>query len=104
MSVILSTWGVRGMGVDVRRRVGACVAGEGHVWWGEGVCMAGGVWGVRDMGRGCVCGMGVCMVGGVHGHGTCMAGGGAIHGGGACMAGGMRGRRDGHCSRWYASY
>ena len=64
------------------------------------------------------------MAGGMHGRwcghawpgacmtGACMAGGHAwprsIFEGhawwGACMAGGMHGRRDGHCSRWYASH
>ena len=55
--------------------------------------MHGGVhawWGMHS--RGCV------WLGGMHG--------GGIHGRGcACMhVGGVNGRRDGHCSRWYASY
>ena len=46
--------------------------------------------------------VGGCVAGGMHG-------GGMPGRGGACVArgtygsGGMRGRRDGHCSRWYAS-
>ena len=40
---------------------------------------------------------GACVVGGVCMARGCMAGG--VHGG----VGGMRGRRDGHCSGWYAS-
>ena len=34
--------------------------------------------------------------------GACMADGHAWQG--VCMAGGMHGRRDSHCSGWYASY
>ena len=59
--------------------------------------------------RGAMCGMGVCMAGGVH---VCMAGGcvwlgvcmaGGMHGGEACMAEGVCGRKNGNCSRRYAS-
>ena len=47
------------------------------------------------------------MAGGMHGRGACMEGGMCDRG--ACMTGGMHGggmygRRDGHCSRQYASY
>ena len=45
--------------------------------------------------QGNMCGQGACMAGGVHGRGMCVMGVGG---------GGMRGRRDGHCSGWYASY
>ena len=53
-----------------------------------------------------------CMAGSMHGReyawqGACMAGGmcgGGVHGRGHAWQGGMHGRRDGHCSRWYASY
>ena len=60
----------------MRGRSGACVAGA---------CMAGehAWWGAWH---------GVC----VHGRG--------MHGGGHARGRGMRGRRDGHCSRRYASY
>ena len=71
---------------------GACVA-RGHAW-------LGGVW------------LGACVTKRHVWPGACVAGGHAreegMHGGhvwqGVCMAGGMHGRRDGHCSRLYASY
>ena len=44
----------------------------------------------------------MCMAGGVCDRLACMAG--DVCGRGACMAGGMRGKRDGHCNRRYASY
>ena len=81
------------------------------------------------LGRMAMHGRGACMAGRIHGRGACMAGEcawqGDMHGRGACMARGvyggghvwqgagivgeqawqdMHGRRDGHCSRWYASY
>ena len=43
-----------------------------------------------------------CMAGGMHGRGACVAGRSMWWGG--VWQGGVRGRRDGHCSRWYASY
>ena len=49
-------------------------------------------------GRGCVGQAGMC------GRGRGHAWQRAMHGRGACVAGGMHDRRDGHCSRWYASY
>ena len=73
-------------------------------------CRGGHVW------QGGMHSMGVCMVGGVHGRGACMVGGmcgrggmhgsrWGMHGRGVCVVrGGMRGRRDGYCSRRYASY
>ena len=96
----------RGGGGGVRG-IGACMVGGmrgrgEHVW--QGVCMLGGV-----CGRGtCIVGGGVCMAGGhawqgVCGEGACMVGGCAWHGG-MHGWGGVRGRRDGHCSRRYASY
>ena len=54
------------------------------------------------MGEG-VHGGGACVVGGVHGRGACMVGAHVWQGcawRGACM----HGRRDDHCSGWYASY
>ena len=59
-------------------------------------------------GKGDVHGGGACMAGGVHGR-MCVWWGAYMVGGiswqGACIArGGVRGRRDGHCSGWYASY
>ena len=46
---------------------------------------------------------GVCVAGGVHGRG--MHGRGDVQGRQVHVwQGGMRGRRDGHCSRRYASY
>ena len=88
------------------------------------VCVGGIHGGVH--GRGCtcqggMCGRGACLVGegacvaeGVCVVGVCMAEGGMCDRGGACMVrvcmtGGMCGRglfgrRDGHCSRQYASY
>ena len=46
--------------------------------------------------------------GGMHGRGVCMTGGvcsrGHVWHGGVCVVGSMHGRRDGHCSGWYASY
>ena len=55
-----------------------------------------GLRGVHVWQEGGVCGRGVCMAGGMHVRGVC--------GRGVCMAGGVRGKRDGHCSGWYASY
>ena len=43
---------------------------------------------------------GSCVVGGMRGRGVRMAGGMHVGKGGV----GLHGRRDGHCSRWYASY
>ena len=53
--------------------------GGGHVWW-WGVCMVGGAW------------QGACMAVGMHGWGTCMAGGHAWRG--TCMVGGMHATAD----------
>ena len=94
---------------------GTCMAGDmhgrGHAWQGvygrvecvwQGHAWQGCAW------QGGVCGRGHAWQGCVHGResmhdrGACMAGG--VHGRGACMAGGVHSRRDGHCSRWYASY
>ena len=82
----------------------ACVKNSAH----RGACMAGGVCGRV------VCMVGMCVAEGhgwwgcVHGRGCVwqvgMHGRGCVWQGGACMAGGIRGKRDGHCSRRYASY
>ena len=88
---------------------GVCVAEGAYVVGGvhsRGVCMAGGAGmhcgGCAWQGKGHVWpagmrGWGHVYLGGMCGRGACMAGG--VHGGG-----GMRGRRDGHCCGWYASY
>ena len=47
------------------------------------------------MAEGCAWQGGMCGGRGMHGGAVCMAGG--------CMAGSVYGRRDGHCSRRYAS-
>ena len=58
------------------------------------------------VGRACMRGMcdgehvlGVCLVGGMDGGGVQ-----GVWQGGMCGRGGLHGRRDGHCSGWYASY
>ena len=80
--------GMRMVGGGMHGR-GVCVAG-GYAW--QGAYMAGGM-----CSRGDMHGRGAYMAGEV-GHawqrGTCMAGG----------QGGVHGRRNGHCSRQYASY
>ena len=67
--------------------VGACMTGSVHsgdpAWWRA--CMAG-----------------ACMAGSLHGRRACMARRCAWLD--ACMVGGMHERKDGHCSKWYASY
>ena len=85
--------GMHGKG-SVHGKGGMC--GEGaHMVWERvvGGCMAGGT---------CVEKGGVPGKGGVHGSGVCMSEG--VHGRGRVWQGGMYGRRDGHCSRRYASY
>ena len=73
---------------------GACVAGgvlhgRGHAWQGamhvwQGACIAGGH---------------ACVAGGMYvWQGACMCGREV------CVVGCMHGRRDSHCSGWYASY
>ena len=51
---------------------------------------------------------GACMAGGVHSRGDVAGGmhdiGGCVAGGHVWLGGGMHGRRDDHCSGWYASY
>ena len=100
---------------------GACmvggVHGRGHAW--QGACVSGGhAWGGMH-GRGCAWqggmhGRGACVAGGHAWQGACLAGGHAWQRG-ACMAGGMHGlghawqrgvhgRKNGNCSRQYASY
>ena len=48
---------------------GGDMFGRGHAW--QGACVAGGV-------HEGACVVGVCMAGGMHGLGTCMAGGGGM--------------------------
>ena len=71
---------------------GECEAGALDMRGGGG--MHWGAWVAGGMGGG---GCGVWMAGGMHGRGVYMAG--------RCTwQGGVHGRRDGHCSRRYASY
>ena len=88
VSRILSWGGMHGKG--------ECMV-EGGIC-SRGMCMAGGVW------------QGVCMARRVYGREgcawqgrVCMAGR-VVHGTGHVWQGCMQGRRDGHCSLWYASY
>ena len=60
---------------------------KGHVWRRGGACIVR--WGVHSEGEACVA------------KGGRVVGGG---GNGAWQRGAVRGRRDGHCSGWYASY
>ena len=72
-----ASWGRAWQGMT-RVWQGGCAWQGGHEW--QGACMAWGhAW------------QGVCMAGGLHGRGACMP---------VCVYG----RRDGHCSRQYASY
>ena len=89
--------GMYGRGMHDR---GSCMAG-GHVWqeacmlgdmYGRGVCMAGGMQGRGHVWQGASMTGDHAWQGGMYGKG--MRGG----------EGGMRGRRDGQCSRRYASY
>ena len=70
--------------------------------------MAGGMYCGRHAWQGaCIVGE-AYMAGGMHGRGACMVGGhvwqGGMHGRGHAWCGHVYGRRDGHCSRQYASY
>ena len=89
-SVILSTQRGAWQGV---------MHGKGHAW--QGACMAKGhAWqgAMRGRGGACVVGVGMCVAGSTYqgGHG------GDMHGRGHVWWKGVHGRRDGHCSRWYA--
>ena len=79
----------------------------------QSFCSQGGMhgWGCAWQGGSCgggVCDQGVCVWSeGMHGWGCALRGGmhgGDVHDRGHAWQGGMRGRRDGHCSRRYASY
>ena len=93
---------------------GACMAVGGHAWQWGGIHGSGGhawQWGGACMaGEGACVAVGVCMAGGVCGSGGHAWWGGVWRGGHVwqmrCMrgGGGMCGRRNGHCSGWYASY
>ena len=95
---------------------GVCMA-RGCAWLGgsmcdQGACMAGDLCAGGHAWPGACGGWGECVVGGMHAQGVCMAGQGCVcvcvcvcvAGGHAWLGGGMHGRRDGHCSGWYASY
>ena len=73
---------------------GCAWQGSVCAWQGEGMCMTGG---------GAVVAEGACVAGGHAWPGRAWWGEGCVAGE-ACMAGGVCGRRDGHCSRQYASY
>ena len=90
------------------------VCGRGDVWQGmaymaRATCMAGDgmhgrgwhVWqgGMHSKGWHAWQGM-ACIAGGMHGRGWQ----GGMHGRRVFVTGSVHRRRDGHCSRWYASY